>query len=303
MALIVGRQILIMVVIIAVGFIVGRIGLMSDKGVNELSGVLLYVINPLLILMSFQQDYSAELMQGFVTMLLYGLLIYVISTALAILLTFRKGKNWEVDRSAYIYRNVGFFGIPVINSIYGAEGVFYLSAFIAAFNIWCWSYGVTIMKDSSSSGFSIRRMLRNMINPSIIMVGVGMVLFVLQIRLPSVIGDAFNDIGSMNTAIAMMITGIILGRSDLRSLLDRHYLFMDVMVQLVMPFIEILIIRLFPLDDTLKVILGICAACPVASTVNMFALRFGRDYDYASKLNIITTISAAATIPLLMLMF
>jgi len=303
MVLLVGRQVLIMVLIIAVGVITSKTKLISTQGARDLSGLLLYIVNPFLVFISFQQDYTSDLLNNFLLAFACSILVIGMSTAAAVILTRKKGKDWEVERFAYIFRNVGFFGIPVVSSIYGAEGVFYLSAFIAVFNIWCWSYGVTFMKGGQKR-IQLKEMLSNMVNPTIIATGIGFVMFIFRLHLPSILTDSFTYIADMNTPLAMLITGVVLCESSLKEIIfDKRCYRMLIWTQIVFPFFEILVIRALPVNIMVRVVVSICAACPVAAAINMFALRFDKDEAYAAKINSVTTIMAAVTIPLMMLLY
>ena len=46
-----------------------------------------------------------------------------------------------------IYSNCGFIGIPLIQWNSGAEGVFYMTAYVTVFNVLFWTHGVWLMGD------------------------------------------------------------------------------------------------------------------------------------------------------------
>lgn len=303
MALVVGRQVLIMVIIMAIGVITVRTKLVTRQGAKDFSGLLLYIVNPCLVFISFQQDYSYEKLMNFLSSFVISAFVIALSTAAAVLLTRKKSKNWEIERFSYIFRNVGFFGIPVVGSVYGAEGVFYLSAFIAVFNIWCWSYGITFMK-SGKERISIKEMIVNMVNPTIIATIIGFILFVLQLRLPAVVDESFTYIADMNTALAMLIIGFTLSENSVRDIVhDKQCLRVTSLMLVVFPLIEILVVRALPINIMIRVVVSISAACPAATTINMFALRFDKDAAYAARINSVSTLFAVITIPLLMLLY
>ena len=54
------------------------------------------------------------------------------------------------------------------------------------------------------------------------------------------------------------------------------------------------------LPSTVACTILVAAACPVAATGTAFALRFQKNYRYASELYAFTTIASLVTIPLLM---
>ena len=50
---------------------------------------------------------------------------------------------------ALMYSNCGFIGIPMAQGIFGAEGVFYMTAYEAMANFLLWSHGVIVMSGKS----------------------------------------------------------------------------------------------------------------------------------------------------------
>lgn len=54
-----------------------------------------------------------------------------------------------VELVALMYSNCGFIGIPMAQGIFGAEGVFYMTAYVAMANFLLWSHGVIVMSGKS----------------------------------------------------------------------------------------------------------------------------------------------------------
>ena len=105
------------------------------------------LVNPILIIMVYQTDYDPILVK------LFSFVAAFISHILAILvskLLFRdkEDPNNMINQFAAVYSNCGFIGIPLINSVLGSEGVFYLTAYMTVFNILTWTHGLSLMKGS-----------------------------------------------------------------------------------------------------------------------------------------------------------
>jgi len=303
MALIIGKQIIIMLILMAVGFLCTKAGLITEQGAKDLSGILMYAVSPLVVLLSFQQEFSQKMLMNFLITITVSAFIIGMSTVGAILLTHKKKKDWEIDRFSLIFRNTGFFGIPVVSSVFGTEGVFYLSAFLVVFNIWCWSYGITIMKNETAR-ISVRTMLHNMLNPNIIAIGIGFILFISSVTFPDVLSAGFQYMADLNTPLAMLIIGYGLSKNSIKDLLeDKRIIKMSLLTLIVFPLVEISIIHVLPIDLTIRIVVSIASACPIATVLNMFVLRYDKDTAYAARINSVTTILSAATIPLMMLFY
>ena len=130
------KQILIMFILVALGFLCGKINLIDKETNSKLSGFVLEVVNPVLIFMSYQQSFNNELLIGLGMSLVLGFISYGVMIFLLKFL-YRKNKTNEgiVEQFAAIYSNCAFMGIPLINGLFGEEGVFFLTGYVTVFNI------------------------------------------------------------------------------------------------------------------------------------------------------------------------
>lgn len=127
----------------------------------------------------------------------------------------------------------------------------------------------------------------------------GLILFFAQIRLPALLADSINYIAGMNTPLAMLIAGISVAQTDLKQMLRNKRLYLiSAGKLLIMPLLVLLVLMLIPVDSTVAYTILTAAACPVAATGTAFALRFQKNYQYASELYAFTTLLSLATIPL-----
>ena len=144
--LIIGNQIIIMFIILIIGAFCYLKGIITKDGTKQLSSFALNIINPVLIFMSYQSKYDKTLVHG----LLWSFLLSAISYAVTILLTYvlirKKTPDLAVERVSSIYSNCAFMCIPLINGIYGSEGVLYLTAYLTFFNVLIWTHGLMTMK-------------------------------------------------------------------------------------------------------------------------------------------------------------
>lgn len=300
LALITMEKIFEMFIIMLLGAIAFRTGIVDGAANKRLSGLLLKVISPALLFMAYQIDLEPERLRGLGITLALSALSYV-WTILLVNVLIRPGKSRavEIERMAAIYSNCGFIGIPLINGIMGMEGVFYITAYITMFNIAVWSHGLMIMSGSAS----VRETLRNFIQPATIAIGLGIVCFLLQIRVPDVVANPLNMVGDMNTPMAMLVAGCNLAESDLLGALKRKSTYWISFIKLILvPVVSILFLKLIPVEEIYIMTVLIAIACPTGAMGMMFALQYNKDSNYASELFTVTTILSLVTIPLVMLL-
>lgn len=293
---VIGKQIIIMFIILLLGAVCHLRGLITKEGTKSLSIVELNIVNPVLIFMSYQTDYQPALMKG----LLWAFLLSAISFALAIALSYvlvRKSERYcVIQRFSVIYSNCGFMGIPLISNIYGSEGVLYLTAYVTLFNLLVWTHGYMMMKGQRDFS-SLVKALRS---PSVIAVFAGFLFYVFKVHLPEIPYKSLEYISSINTPMAMLIAGATVAQTNIfKALTKSIQIYKVCMVKLlIVPLVTLGVIMLMPAPSMVKMVVTIAAGCPVATTGTMFAITMDRHPQKCSEFFAVTTVLSGLTLPL-----
>ncbi len=294
------NQIAIMFIIILVGIVCFKVKLIDMETNKKLSDLVLMLVNPIVIFISYQRKFEATLLKG----LLISLILAVINHFLSILIGqfLIRGKEQKADlvlkRFAVIYENCGFIGIPLAQALFGSEGVFYITAHMTVFHLMIWTHGLIIMTGKTDR----KSVLKALRSPSVIATVLGFVLFVCRIILPVTLRDALTYIGNMNTPLAMLVAGITIAQTDIRALLGKARIYYISFLKLLfIPITMLFIYRWFPIPQTVLLTAILAAACPTAATIILFSLRYEKNYLCASELFTMTTIFSIGTIPLVMM--
>lgn len=299
LALITVEKIVEMFLIMIIGMAAFRFGVIDRAANQRISAVCLKIVSPAMIFMSYQTEFRPELLQGLLVTAAYS--VFSIGLMLGVArLTIRPGKSPDVviEKISTIYSNCGFIGIPLINGVLGREGVFYMTAYITVFNLLIWSHGLALMCGTKS----LKATLHKMRQPAIIAIGVGVLCFLLRIRLPEVIANPLAMVGDMNTPLAMLVAGCNLADSDLFGAFARpRTYYISFLKLLLFPLLVALLLGVLGADQTIALTVLIATACPSAAMGTMFALEYQRDSKYASELFAITTVLSLVTIPLVIL--
>lgn len=222
MALVILKQACIMLFLILVGAGCFRLKLLSKDTVSEISSLVLKVVNPVVILLAYQRELEAELVANLGwTFLLAGLSFAAAYLTAYLLIRKKEGREAEIERFSTVYSNCGFMGIPLVQAMFGYEGVFYVTAFLTLFNFLVWSHGVMQMSGSRS----LKSLVRVLYSPAIIAIVVGLVLFFTQITLPAVLTEALEMVGNLNTPLAMFVAGATIAQTDLPAVLRKPRVF------------------------------------------------------------------------------
>ena len=292
-------QIVIMFILILLGFFLYKKKIFTRKGCNQLSNFVLMAVLPAVIFNAFQKEFRPELVSG----LLIAFALAVISHIVVIVLGMvfcgkRRGENSSVEIFSVTYSNCAFLGIPLIDAVYGTDGIFYLTAYIAVFNLLSWTHGVMILTDK----VTLKSAVKALKVPAVIATIAGLVFFFLQIPLPGIIAKPVEYVASLNTPLAMIISGITIARSSLKAAVKKGGVYLTAALKLLAgPLIIMLLLKPFGADPVIADTILISAACPTAASAIMFSARYGKNSVYASEIFAVSTLLSAVTMPLIIL--
>jgi len=300
LALIAFRQIFMMLMLMALGLLCAKTGLIDEPTNGKLSNLLLYIIAPALIFSSFLRPLEAELITGLIIALGLSIVSYAIKLIVTTLIYSKNNDlNRPIDKFACVYANAGFIGIPLIQGVFGSEGVFYLTAYITMFQLLNWTHGLMIM----SGQVSFTHFTKALRSPAIISIAIGFLVFVSQINLPDLVTEPISMLAAMNAPLAMMVAGYAMSKANVKKIITNPKIYKICFIRLVL--IPLLVIGAFFFFNIPTFIAGpiiIATACPVAINIILFAYRYERDDTYATELVISSTILSMLTIPLLLLL-
>lgn len=298
MALLVIKQLGIMTLIVLVSYIFARILKIDDKGQKLLSKMLLYFINPCLIINSFNREFDPSKLKELSFLIIVSFILHIFMIGLATLFTLKKTDLNIIDRLSTVFTNCGFIGIPLIRGVFGDQGVFYLMGYLIVFNILLWTWGLYQM----SSTINVKKIITN---PNIIAVFLGLIIFCLPFELPQMIAKPISMIGDMNTPMAMILIGIMFSNFKMEKTYVGKLLKITfvrlILVSFANLFILILINKIFgqSLDNcrTMLFVAYISSICPVATSVPSLTCIYDKDTSYASLVVSVTSLFSMLTIP------
>ena len=289
-------QLLKMLIIMVVGFGCFKLKLFDQRANEVFSTLLIQIVTPVLVVYAFQIDYDPQLITGFFQTFLIGLIVTVLGIFVVPLAFPARRPSSGIERFSAIYPNCGFIGIPIIRSVAGQKGVFYLTALIALYAIFSWTHGVIIIQNR----FTLSELKKGLFSPVIISTLIGLFLFFARIRLPNVLLDSMSFIADMNTPLAMLIAGLSIAQCDLTTSFKKPGIYRVAVARLVaFPLVTIGVIALIGADPIVGSTALIALACPVATTVSLLSIRYKLDYRYAAEIFSSTAILCMLTIPVM----
>ncbi|MCI8373467.1 MAG: AEC family transporter [Lachnospiraceae bacterium] len=291
------NQIFIMFIIILLAVAMYKAKLVDGDGSRVLSNILMYLINPCIIFCSYQKEFDEKLVRGLLISFVLAVIGHIISILTAQIFIRGRGVDLINERMAVIYSNCSFLAIPLVERIYGLEGVFYLTAYITIFNILIWTHGILFMGGKEYRKEAVKALY----SPAILTIVIGLVFYFTGIRLPSIVMEPLESISKMNTPVAMIIAGICIAQVDVKKTLGKWRIYLVSFLKLIfVPLCLILLAKPFLGSGIVCGVSVIAAASPVATMCMIFAIRFHKDSQYASELFAISTLLSMGTIPLVL---
>lgn len=295
------NQIAVLFILIALGFLLRKRNLISNEFTKSASDLVIYVTLPSMIVASMDRDFSATLIKTGFSIFLCGSLMYVLLIVSAFTFS-RLRKIEDGDRQVYefmmIFGNVAYLGYPVLKIMFGEMGVFYGSFLNIWFNILVWTLGIKLMhKDQRKIDF-----FRAFLNPGLIAIGLGMIVFVFPVDIPQALKTTLNILGEMTVPLCMLLIGAFMTEARFKDFLANKNLYLFSLTKLVvMPLVMMLIIMPFKITSTVKVIPVVMSGMPAGVNTAIFARKFGRNYHLASQGVVLSTAISLLTIPILLL--
>ncbi len=285
---------LMMFLLVAIGFFVRRKGIIGSIARKELVNFCLYITLPFNIFHSFRMDWDFGMLRAFVEVLLlsagYNLISIMISW-----LCYRRTEPQRQKPLRYgtIVSNGGFLGNPVIEGIYGMDGLFYASVFMLPVRIVMWSVGTSCFMKGSEENL-VKKVLTH---PCVAAIYLGLAAMVAGVGFPVFLENTITGISSCNTPLSMMLIGMMLAEMNPKGLIDRTMVFYTAVRLGVIPAVIFGITYFLPVPPLLRGITVIIAGMPAPVTTALLSAKYGGDESYATGMIFVTTILSLVTLP------
>ena len=165
------EQIAELFLMILMGYVIVKLGLVTDDDSKILSKIVLYIVIPCVMINAFQIDYTPDKVQG----MFLALVASVVLQVLLLIAVWIMGKTFhldEVEVASIYYSNSGNLIVPIVTYVLGDEWVVYGCVFMAVQLIFMWTHGKYII--SSGDRIDWRKIVLNI---NMIAIFIGAVLF------------------------------------------------------------------------------------------------------------------------------
>ena len=299
-ALLLMQQIAVLFLIMGLGFLIVKLGIVKTEDSRVLSMVTIYLVLPCVTIHAFQIEYSTKIRNGFLLAVAVAILIHVVLFVVCGILR-KLLKMDEVETASLIYSNAGNLILPLVTSILGEEWVIYASGFLCVQTIIVWTHGQSLMQGQRQ--VNLKKIVQN-INLIAILTGL------CNIHLPEIIDSMTSSLAGMIGPISMVMIGMLLAGVDWKLVFGKRRIYGIVFLKMiVVPGIITLCLKLaaplIPMENakTILLISLLAVIAPTAVTITQMAQLYKRDAAYASSINVFTTLVCIVTMPLMVMLY
>ena len=300
--------ILVILGMILVGFVIGEKGWFDDKSRGLLAKLVTQVALPCYMLYTITQRFTAADLLKMLPALRFPALSMVvllgIATGVARIFAVRQDRR-GLFISMFFNSNTIFVGLPINQALFGDASIPYVLIYYMCNTTFFWTLGsYLIQRDGEGEAqFDIRTSLKKVFSPPLMGFLLGLVMVMLQIKLPAFLASDLQYLGNLTTPLSMIFIGLsvshvgvkqlVLGKDQLLILLGRF---------VVAPLLMATIVYWAPLPSLMKQVFIIQSAMPVMTNAPVVARLYGADSDYAAVMVTETTLATMVVIPILMLL-
>ena len=277
-----------------VGLLARKLGIVGTEARKDLTNLVINIVLPCNIITSFITELSADLMNECAAVLLTSVGIQIFSVIYGRILYKKEEINRSMNlRYGLICSNAGFMGNPVAEGLYGSTGLMLASIYLIPQRIMMWSEGIAIYSGISDKKETVKKVVSH---PCIIACMIGLILMVTQAEVPEAILSPVRTIGRCNTALSMMVIGMILAEINIKDIVDKTVILFTIQRLVIIPAIIFVILTILPVSRTVRGLSVILAAMPAGATTSMLASKYDRDPVFATKMVVLSTLCSIPAI-------
>lgn len=288
-------------IIILVGAYASKKNIITQEINKGLTDILIKIALPFMIVSSFMFTYDESIKANVFATFYLSLGAYAVMAAVSIvlLLPVRNDKK-TVLHFANVFVNTGYIGFPVLNSVYGYEGVIYGSIFNLFFVVFLWTYGILLYKGKLDKGYLKKEIINLLFNPSIIAVIIGIIIMLCNIEVKGAILSSIKSIGNITGPLSMFIIGVILSKVKIKQHIKDWTVYYGIIIKLIIIPVAIYLFSLLMKEASIAVYsVIIMTSMPASAMTSILAESYNKEKEFAAVIVSATTLISLITVPIL----
>ena len=273
-------------ILMIIGYILRKTNIISKEHRKSLTDLVIYIVLPANIIYSFMIKMDTQIIKSGLTILIVSIIIQFACQVFGKYFFIKATKRQQsVLQYGTICSNAGFMGSPLIQGLYGLDGLLFASIYLIPQRIVMWSGGVACFTNAKGKDV-IKKVITH---PCIIAVFIGLFIMIGQIQLPSFLKVSIQSLSNCTMALSIR---------DVINRLTLYYSFIRLILIPLLVLFSCAIVNLPPLVTAVATVL---AGMPAGSTTAILAEKYDGDSNLAVEIVFLSTALSLLTIPLLCL--
>ncbi len=284
-------------VMVSLGFILRKLNIVSENLQKGLTRLLLTAILPFSIIASSGYERTESLTRSLLIAAGAAVIYYAVAITSMSLLSSRLpfgDKKRRIFITMTVFQNTGFVGFPLMQALFGSEGLLLAVVFNMAYNLFMFSYGIKLLSGEKSN---LKKIFFNTVSISSV---IAIIIFISPYRIPEIFAAPISEIGSMTVPISMMIIGAGLAPIPLRTILSDWSSYLVSFIRLLaLPGMMFIAMLFIPIDPVTKAVIVLMTALPCGSMNVIFSEKYDCEPEFAAKTVVQSMLLMTVTLPLL----
>ena len=277
-----------------VGYVLRKLNIISSANRKSLTDLVIYVILPANIIYSFMIKMDGEIIRSGLTVLIVSI---VIQLGCSFLGKYFFVKTLPSQQSVLQYgticSNAGFMGSPLVQGLYGSNGLLFASIYLIPQRIVMWSGGVACF--TSAKGKDVIKKV--ITHPCIIAVFIGLIIMISQVQLPNYLDISIKALSNCN--MALIVIGGILAEISIKEVINKLTFYYSFIRLILIPLLVLLGCVLIDIPPLVTAVSTVLAGMPAGTTTAILAEKYAGDAKLAVEIVFLSTALSLITIPLL----
>lgn len=212
------------------GVFIQKMKIVGPQFADQLTAMIMKVLFPMLVFCSIKNapGFTTETLTTCLLVMLIGAVVMFISLGIGQIFYIRNKKDGlgRILRYAITFTHFTFMGMPVIDALFGSMGTLYYVFFMIPVRIMYYALPETLMTPPERKvKRSLFATIRNIVlNPPLIAVALGLVFWITDWKLPTVIEYVVNECYMICSPLGLILCGLILGKYDFKRLINVRYI-------------------------------------------------------------------------------
>ena len=324
------QQMIMIFILIGVGMLLYRKKMLSEATSKQISGIIVNVTNPALLICSAFGDGPKVSLQELGMALIIFLIIYAILIGLSFLVPriLRVPNQYHYSyQMLTVFGNVGFIGIPLASAVLGTESLIFVSIYNLIYNVLIYTFGISLLQraaaqqsasenkgeakiqDTQTAQTTISdtnvtsSRWKKIINAGTISAAATIIFYLGNFPVPVSVSSTLNYMGQSTTLLSMLVLGASVAQMAPKDIFSHPKLYGFVLLrQILIPVGCVLLFRPIINNTLILNTLALMLAVPAGNLPLMLCKQLHAEGDTISQGIILTTLLSLVTIPVVTLL-